>query len=65
MQNEVLPDLIGPLTIQENECLNFRTSSLMDGQGAITRPSSKLPYLYRNGTDVLSPNRRLVENEIM
>jgi len=27
--------------------------------------SFTLPYLYANGTDVLSPNRRLLKNEIL
>jgi len=42
MQNEVLPEQVGPITIHANGCLNL-TSSLMDGQ-VMTRPYSPSPF---------------------
>jgi len=64
-KNDVLPETLGPLTISENGCLNL-ISTLVD-RHAVTRlsPLPTLHYLYPNGTDVTSANRRLVKNEIL
>jgi len=65
MQNDVLPEPLGPLNINDNGCLNLN-SSLMDGQ-AMTRlsPLFTLPILYPNDTDVLQPIRHVLKNEIV
>jgi len=65
MQNDDLPELLGPFTTQENECLNLRTSH-MDCQAVKTLLSPfSLHYLYSNGIHVLSPNQRLLKKEII
>ena len=61
MQNDVFPEPLGLLTIHENGCLNLISTPLMYGR-AMARPYSHCPYLYPNGTDLLSPSRRLLKN---
>jgi len=65
MKNDVLLEPLVALTIHENGCLNFRSSTLMDDQGYDKTLSSPSPKLYPKGTDVFSPKRSLLKNEIL
>jgi len=65
MQNGILLERLGRLTIEENAYLNLR-SLLVDGH-VMTRisPLLILSYLYTNGADVFSADRRHLKNEIL
>ena len=52
MTNDDFPEPIGPLTIHENGCLNFR-SSLMDGRAVkkVLFPATRPIYTRRGPTN--------------
>jgi len=68
MQNDDLPEPLGPLTKQENGCLNLRWSLVENSLNIDLRMTLRgvnLSYLYPNGSDVLSCSRRLLKKEIL
>ena len=63
IQNDEIIEPIRPLTKHENECLNMRSSHGGPRCDTVLYPGTH-PYLYPNGTDVLSSIRRLLKKEI-
>jgi hypothetical protein len=59
IQNDNLSDALGPDIMQENECLNLRSSCMTD----VTIPHHL--FIYPKRTDVFSAMRRLLKKETL